>query len=80
MSFPNNESKVKQILEKVHLDVCEPMSSISLRRYVYYVSFLDDFSCETWIYFLKGKNEVFNKFKEYKSLVENQTDRNIKTL
>ena len=56
------------------------MSSISLSGYVYYVSFIDDFSCKTWIYFLKGKNEVFSKFKEYKALVENQTKRKIKTL
>ena len=48
--------------------------------YVYYVSFIDDFSRKTWIYFLKGKSEVFSKFKEYKALVENQADRKIKTL
>ena len=47
---------------------------------MYYVSFIDDFSRKTCIYFLKGKNEVFSKFKEYKSLVDNQTDGNIKTL
>ena len=41
---------------------------------------MDDFSRKTWIYFLKGKNEVFNKFKEFKALVENHTERNIKTL
>ena len=56
------------------------MSSDSLRGYVYYDSFIDDFSHKTWIYFLKGKNEVFSKFKEYKALVENQMDRKIKTL
>ena len=56
------------------------MSSISLTRYVYYVSFIDDFSHKNWIYFLKGKSEVFSKFKEYKALVENQTDRKIKIL
>ena len=44
----------------------------------YHVSFIDDFSCKTWIYFLKEKSEVFSKFKEYKALVENQTDRKIK--
>ena len=29
---------------------------------------------------MKEKSEVFSKFKEYKSLVENQTDRKIKIL
>ena len=56
------------------------MSSSSLNGYVYYVSFIDNFSRKTWIYLLKGKNEVFSKFKEYKSLVKNQNDRKIKIL
>ena len=70
-TFPNSESKAKGILEIVHSDVCGPMSCSSLTGYVYYVYFIDDFSCNTWIYFLKIKNEVFSKFKEYKSFVEN---------
>ena len=53
------------------------MSSISLRGYVYYVSFIDDFSRKTWIYFLKNKDEVFNKFKEFKSLIKNHTEKKI---
>ena len=47
---------------------------------MYYVPFIDDFSRKTWIYFLKGKNEIFNSFKEYTALVENHTERKIKTL
>jgi hypothetical protein len=34
----------------------------------------------TWIYFLRKKLEVFDKFKEFKSLVENHTDKKIKVL
>ena len=58
--------------------MCAPMSSGSLNGYVYYVSFVDDFSHKNWIYLLKGKNEVFSKFKEYQALVENQTESKIK--
>ena len=79
-TFPSSERKDKGILEIVHSDVCGPMSSSSLSRYVYYVFFIDDFSHKTWIYFSKGKNEVFSKFKEYKVLVENKTYRKINTL
>ena len=32
-----------------------PMSSSSLSGYVYYVYFIDDFSKNTWVYFLKNK-------------------------
>ena len=64
--FPSSERKDKGILEIVHSHVCRLMSSSPLSRYVYYVSFIDDFSRKTWIYFLKWKSELFNKFKEYK--------------
>jgi transposase InsO family protein len=52
----------------------------SLGKSVYYVSFIDDFSRNTWIYFLRKKSEVFDKFKEFKALVENQTEKKIKVL
>ena len=44
------------------------------------VSFIDDYSRNTWIYFLKRKDEIFEKFKEFKSLVENLSQKNIKIL
>ena len=54
------------------------VSSSSLSGYVYYVSFIDDFSRKTWIYLLKNKDEVFSKFKEIKSLIENHNEKKIK--
>jgi hypothetical protein len=48
------------------LDLC---NIPSLGKSVYYVSFIDDFSRKTWIYFLRNKSEVFDKFKEFKDLV-----------
>jgi hypothetical protein len=50
----------------------------SLGKYLYYVSFIDYFSRNTWIYFLRKKSEVFDKFKEFKALLENQIDKKIK--
>jgi hypothetical protein len=47
---------------------------------MYYVSFIDDFSRNTWIYFLRKKFEVFDRFKEFKALVENQIEKRIKAL
>ena len=69
----SSKSKAKGILEIIHSNVCGPMSSSSLSGYVYYVSFIGDFSMKTWIYFLNNKDEVFNKFKEFKALIENHT-------
>jgi transposase InsO family protein len=59
------------------------MSSPSIGgKYRYYISFIDDFSRKTWIYFLKGKTseEVLRKFQEFKVLVENQSGKKIKVL
>jgi hypothetical protein len=57
-----------------------PVLVPSLGKSMYYVSFIDDFSRNTWIYFLRKKSEVFDKFKEFKALVENQTEKKIKVL
>src|SRR5713226_670529 len=56
------------------------MSSSSLSGYAYYVSFIDDFFRKTWIYFMKNKDEVFSKFKEFKALIENHAEKKIKTI
>eukprot|EP00253_Pinus_taeda_P021488 PITA_21488 len=40
----------------------------------------DDFSRNPWIYFLKNKSEVFDRFKEFKALVENQIENTIKVM
>ena len=78
-TFPSSESKAKGLLEIIHFDVCRPMSSSSLSGYVYYVSFIDDFSTNTWIYFRKNKDELFSKFKKFKALIKNHTEKKIKT-
>jgi hypothetical protein len=53
------------------------MPSSSISGYVYYAYFIDDYSRKTWVYFLKQKDEVFNKFKEFKALIENISERKI---
>lgn len=80
VSFPSGGKRVKQILELVHSDVFGPMKVPSLGKSVYNVSFIDDFSRNTWIYFLKNKSEVFYRFKEFKALVENKIEKKIKVL
>ena len=57
-----------------------PVPIPSLGKYVYYVSFINDFLRNTWIYLLRKKSEVFAKFKEFKALVENQWEKKIKVL
>lgn len=46
----------------------------------YFLTFIDDKSRWCEIYFLKKKSEVFEKFKEYKSMVETRTNKKIKAI
>ena len=78
--FRRVKQKTKGTLELIHSDVCGPMSSTSLSGFEYYITFIDDYSRKTWIYFLKAKSEVFEKFKEFKALIENLSDKRIKAL
>ena len=52
----------------------------SLGGYLYYITFIDDFSHKTWIYFLKNKDEAFKWFCTFKALVENPTGKKIQIL
>jgi hypothetical protein len=78
--FPSGATRAKGILQLVHSDVFGSVSVPSLGKSMYNVSFIDEFSRNTWIYFLRKKSKVFDKFKEFKALVENQTEKRIKVL
>ena len=69
-AFPSSDSRSAGVLDLIHLDLCRSMSSVSLRGYEYYVTFIDDHSRKTWIYFLKRKKyeEVLYRFQEFKTL------------
>lgn len=68
--FVNSRPQTKRPLERIHSDVCGPFPC-SYNGYLYYVTFIDDFTHVTNIYLLKNKSEVFDKFKEYCQLAEN---------
>jgi len=80
VSFPSGGKRVKHILELVCSDVFGLVSVPSVENFVYYVSFIDDLSRNTWIYFLRKKSKVFDRFKKFKDLVENEIEKKIKVL
>ena len=81
-AFPSSDSTLEGVLQLIHSNLCGPMSSASLTGYEYYITFIDDFSRKTWIYFLRSKRseEVLLRFQEFTALVENQTGNKIKVL
>lgn len=79
--FPRSEHKLADNkLVLIHTDVAGPMHIESYSGHRYFLTFIDDYSRKVFVYFLKTKNEVIDKFIEFKALVENQTDRKIKCI
>jgi hypothetical protein len=76
--FSSSATRARGVLQLVHNDVFGPLTIPSLGKSVYYVSFIDDFSRNTWTYFLRNKFEFIDKLKEFKALVENQIKKEIK--
>ena len=46
----------------------------------YYVTFVDDYSRQVWVYTMRHKDEVLDVFLKWKKLIETQTGRKIKRL
>jgi hypothetical protein len=54
------------------------MQTQSIGGAKYFITFVDDFSRKFWVYFLKYKSDVFETFKKFKAMVENENGQNIK--
>lgn len=50
--------------------ICGPMQTPSIGDNTYFLTFIDDFSRKTWIYFLKHKFDALSFFQRFKSLVK----------
>lgn len=80
-SFPKTgATRAKEVLEIIHSDVCEVTDGTTWDGDKYLCSFIDDKSRFTVVFPLKTKNEVFEKFKEFKRYAEKQTGKSIKIL
>ena len=64
----------------IHSDISGPMPVTSMNASRYLLTFIDDFSRYTWVFFLKKKSEVCEKFSELKALIENASGIKIKIL
>ena len=60
----NKENRSKKILNYIHSDVWGPAPTKSHGGARYFVTFMDDYSRKLWVYFMREKSEVFEKFKE----------------
>ena len=68
------------ILGMIHLDISIPISTTSMNGSRYVLTFINDLSRFAWVYFLKKKSEVLEKFIYFKVSVENDSRSKIKAL
>lgn len=78
--FPKDSEKAKQVLDVVVTDVCGYMPTESIGKARYYVSFTDECSHYCEIYFIRHKDEVKTKLKEYVAMVQNQIGKTPKII
>jgi transposase InsO family protein len=80
-SFPVGKSyREKPPLEIVHSNIFGAMQTPSIGGNSYFLTFIDDFSRKTWIYFLKHKYDALGCFQQFKSLVEKHSGYYIKDI
>ena len=80
VKFSSGKHTSTSILEYIHSDLWGPSPVESHGGCRYFVTFIDDYSRKVWVYFLKSKDEVFGRFKEWKTMVEKRTGKQVKTL
>jgi len=79
--FPKESTwRASQNLQLVHAGICGPITPISNSKKRYLITFIDDYSRKTWVYFLAEKSDAFDTFRTFKSHVEKETGTFIKCL
>ena len=78
--FSGTMERATDLLEIIHTDVCGPMNIEARGGYHYFLTFTDDLSRYGYIYLMKHKSKIFEKFKEFQSEVENRRNKKIKFL
>ena len=80
VSFGVAEHSTKGILDYIHSNLWGPSQVPSKGGARYTLTFVDNYSTKVWIYTNISKNKVFKHFKQWKTLIEKQTERKIKWL
>lgn len=72
--FDGHIERATLVLELVHSNVCGLFYEMSMGGFHYFITFTNDF------FWYGYKHESFEKFKEFKTKVDKQTSKHVKTL
>ena len=70
LPFPVHQSNVNQSFAIIRSDLWRITYVISHAHYRYFITFIDDCSCFTWVYFLRSKAEAFSAFKFFHAYIQ----------
>lgn len=76
----DKSSRAPVVLQLVHMVLAGPFAVTSIIQGHYILTFIDDFSHYTWVYFLHHKKELLDKFLAFKTHAEQKSRKAIKVL
>lgn len=80
MKFNKGKQKTHGSLDYNHADLWGPARNSLHSGARYFISIVDDYSRKLYVFIQNNKDETFENFKSWKTLVENQTERNVNRL
>ena len=78
--FKGKGERAYGLLDLIHTDVCGLMFVHARGCFVYFITFIDDYSRYGYLYLMRYKFEAFERFKEFRNEVEKELERSIKSL
>ena len=78
--FKGKGERADELLDLIHTYVCGPMSVHAKGGFIYFITFIDDYSRYGYLYLMRYKYEAFERYKEFRNEVEKQLSRSIKSL
>ena len=80
-SFPKNKTRrPRKPFELIHSDICGKINPQSFGGKSYFIIFIDECTHYVWCYSISAKSEAFQRFRDWKNLVENQFSVRMKIL
>ena len=78
LPFNTSESISTDIFDLIHSDVWGPSSVSNIGGSRYFVVFVDDYSCYSWIFNMKHHFELLQVYSNFAKMVETQFSKHIK--
>ena len=78
--FTSSDKKTTKILELVHSDLAGPMQTRSIQGSQYTATFIDDYSRQAVVYYLKSKDQFEVALQKFLAWAETQTTDKLRAL